>query len=151
MVSLSNVQKLVLQFAAILGLGACAVQEEAPEQAAEKTTEKAPEKPGYMIVLTEDVDPAGMRDYARAAVPLMLDYKGLLLFATPEGQNEVLEGGPFLPSVRVFKFPSVEAARGYYMSDEYQAAIPLRAGNGKVTVLISDAFIPDPKWTKSAG
>ncbi|MEM7568770.1 MAG: DUF1330 domain-containing protein [Pseudomonadota bacterium] len=103
-----------------------------------------------MIVLTQNVDPAGMRDYAKVAVPLLLKFKGRLLFATPEGKNEVLEGGPFQPSVRVFEFPSVEAARGYYMSDTYQAAIPLREGNGEVTVLISDAFVPDPKWTRKA-
>lgn len=109
-----------------------------------------PKKPGYMIVLTENVNPALMRDYAKVAVPLLLEFKGRLLFATPEGKNEVLEGGPFNPSVRVFEFPSVEAARGYYQSDEYQAAIPLRAGNGDVKVLISDAFVPDPKWTKPA-
>lgn len=114
------------------------------------SAEPAPavQRPGYMIVLTQNVDPAGMRDYARAAVPLLLEFKGRLLFATPEGKNEVLEGAPFTPSVRVFEFPNVEAARGYYTSDEYQAAIPLRAGNGEVTVLISDAFAPDPKWTK---
>ncbi|MEM6683616.1 MAG: DUF1330 domain-containing protein [Pseudomonadota bacterium] len=106
-------------------------------------------RPGYMIVLTEDVDPAGMRDYAKIAVPLLLQYKAKLLFATPEGKNEVLEGGSFKPSVRVFEFPSLEAARGYYNSDIYQSAIPLREGNGKVTVLLSDAFVPDPKWTKA--
>ena len=27
-----------------------------------------------------------------------------------------------------------------------QAAIPLRAGNGKIDVIVSDAFVPDPKW-----
>lgn len=127
---------------ALLFIASCGAADDAPSTPADK--------PGYMIVLTQDIDRAGMRDYARAAVPLMLEYGGLLLFATPEGGNEVLEGGPFTPSVRVFRFPSVEAARGYYMSDEYQAAILLREGNGKVTVLISDAFVPDPKWTKKA-
>jgi len=106
--------------------------------------------PGYMIVITEDVNPAGMRDYAKIAVPLLLKFKGKLLFATPEGGNEVLEGGPYKPSVRVFEFPSLAAARGYYQSETYQSAIPLRAGNGKITVLVSDAFVPDPKWSKPA-
>lgn len=104
------------------------------------------ERKGYMIVIGNGVDPAGMGAYARAAVPLLLRYQGRLLFTTEEGQTEVIEGGPFPGSIRVFEFPTLEAARNFYFSDEYQRAIPLRAGNGKIDVLLADGFVPDPKW-----
>ena len=103
-------------------------------------------KPGYMLVIGNGVDPALMGEYAKAAVPLILQYKGRLLFATEEGQTEVLEGGPFPGSVRVFEFPSLQSARDFYRSEEYQKAIPLRAGNGKIDVILADSFTPDPKW-----
>ena len=118
----------------------------APVSAEERPAEGEAALPGYMVVIGNGVDPAGMRDYARAAVPLLFQYGGKLLFTTEEGQTEVLEGGPFPGSIRVFRFPSIQAARDYYYSDAYQAAIPLRAGNGKIDVMLGEGFIPDPKW-----
>lgn len=105
-------------------------------------------RPGYMIVIGNGVDPKGMSDYARAAVPLMFKYNGKLLFTTAEGETEVIEGGPFPGSIRVFEFPTIQSARDYYYSDAYQAAIPLREGNGKIDVMLADGFVPDPKWTQ---
>ncbi len=105
-------------------------------------------KPGYMIVIGNGVDPAGMREYASIAVPLLIKTGARLLFATEEGQTEVIEGGPFPGSIRVFEFPTPDAARDFYYSAEYQAAIPLREGNGHIDVLLADAWVPDPKWFK---
>jgi uncharacterized protein (DUF1330 family) len=112
--------------------------------------DEAAVRKGYMIVIGTGVDPARMGEYARAAVPLLLRYQGRLLFTTEEGQTEVIEGGPFPGSIRVFEFPTLQDARDFYFSDEYQAAIPLRAGNGKIDVLLADAFVPDPKWRQPA-
>jgi uncharacterized protein (DUF1330 family) len=106
----------------------------------------ADRQPGYMIVIGNGVNPAGMRDYAAAAVPLIIKAGGKLLFATEEGKTEVLEGGPFPGSIRVFEFPSLQAARDFYYADAYQAAIPLRAGNGRIDVMVADGWVPDPKW-----
>lgn len=106
-------------------------------------------RPGYMVVIGNGVDPKKMSAYAGKAVPLLMKSGGRLLFATEEGQTEVLEGGPFPGSIRVFEFPTLAAARDFYYSPEYQAAIPLRLGNGKIDVMVSDAFIPDPKWFAS--
>lgn len=103
-------------------------------------------KPGYMVVIGNGVDPKKMGAYASAAVPLLFKYQGRLLFATDEGKTEVLEGGPFPGSIRAFEFPSLQSARDFYFSAEYQKAIPLREGNGKIDVIVSDAFVPDPKW-----
>lgn len=62
------------------------------------------------IVIGEGVDPAKMGAYAGAAVPLLLKAGGELLFVTDEGQTEVIEGAAFPGSVRVLRFPSLQAA-----------------------------------------
>ncbi|MBL8629771.1 MAG: DUF1330 domain-containing protein [Rhodospirillaceae bacterium] len=120
----------------------------APAAHAQTAQPSVAARPGYMVVIGNGVDPAKMSAYAGAAVPLLLRSGGKLLFATEEGKTEVLEGGPFPGSIRVFEFPNLKAARDFYFSPEYQKAIPLRVGNGKIDVIVSDAFIPDPKWTQ---
>ena len=103
--------------------------------------------PGYMVVIGIDVDASRMGAYARATVPLLLQYGGRLLFISEEGQAEVLEGDDYPSSIRVFEFPSLQRARDFYYSDAYQQqAIPLRDGNGRLHVIVSDAFVPDPRW-----
>ncbi|MFK7954468.1 MAG: DUF1330 domain-containing protein [Lysobacterales bacterium] len=118
--------------------------------ASQTSSETVPNKPGYMVVIGNGVNSKGMAEYAKAAVPLMFRFGGKLLFTTREGETEVIEGGPFPGSIRVFEFPSLQHARDYYYSKEYQAAIPLRAGNGKIDVILADAFVPDPKWNRPA-
>ena len=104
-------------------------------------------RPGYMIVIGTAVDSARMGPYARATIPLLLEYGGELLFISEEGMAEVLEGGPFESSIRVFRFPSLQHARDFYHSERYQLeAIPLREGLGQLEVIVSDAFVPDPRW-----
>ena len=77
---------------------------------------------GY-IIITEDVkDPAGMVEYAKAAGKAMagatllsFDQKPVVLEGTWHGTQTVL-----------LEFESVEAARAWYDSEEYQAAVGLR-------------------------
>lgn len=128
---------LVLLAIALLGMGAASAGPDADQAAGH----------GYMIVISQDVNPAAMSAYAKVAVPLLFEYGAKLLFVTEENNNEVLEGGPFPQSIRVFQFPSIQAARDYYHSDEYQRATPMRAGNGKIDVILADRFVPDPKWS----
>ncbi|MCS6946151.1 MAG: DUF1330 domain-containing protein [Steroidobacteraceae bacterium] len=107
-------------------------------------------RPGYLIVIATGVDPQRMRDYARAATPIVIAHGGRLLFATREGENEILEGGPFASAIRVLEFPSVQAVRDFYHSAEYQKVIPLRLGNGKLDVMVADAFVLDATPVTSA-
>ena len=103
--------------------------------------------PGYMIVIGTNVDAARMGPYARATIPLLLEYGGRLLFISEENAAEVLEGPAYTNSIRVFEFPSLQRARDFYYSDRYQReAIPLREGLGTLNVIVSDAFVPDPAW-----
>ena len=104
-------------------------------------------RPGYMIVIGTDVDSPRMGPYAAATVPLLLEFGGELLFISEEHGAEILEGGPFTSSIRVFRFPSLQHARDFYHSEAYQQeAIPLREGLGQLDVIVVDAFVPDPRW-----
>jgi uncharacterized protein (DUF1330 family) len=77
---------------------------------------------GY-IILTEDVqDPAGMAEYAKLAGKAMAG--ATLLSFDPK--PEVLEGAWHGSQTVVLKFESVEAARAWYESEDYQAAAKLR-------------------------
>ena len=105
-----------------------------------------PPRPGYLIVIGNGVDPARLRDYGIQAGKLVARHGGRLLFATQEGQTEILEGGPFPGSIRVFEFPSVEAVRAFYRSAEYQQAIELRRGNGRFDLLVADSIAFDPRF-----
>ncbi|MBX7434944.1 DUF1330 domain-containing protein [Mycobacterium sp. Y57] len=77
---------------------------------------------GY-IVITEDVkDPAGMVEYAKLAGKAMAGAT-LLSFET---KPETIEGEWHGTQTVLLEFESVEAAREWYNSDAYQAAVKLR-------------------------
>ena len=115
-----------------------------------ETADDAEPRPGYMIVIGTGVDSPRMGPYAAATVPLLLEFGGELLFISEEHGAEILEGGPFESSIRVFRFPSLQHARDFYYSEAYQReAIPLREGLGQLNVIVSDAFVPDPRWLQA--
>jgi uncharacterized protein (DUF1330 family) len=77
---------------------------------------------GY-IVLTEDVkDPAGMAEYGKLARKAMAG--ATLLSFDPSPQT--LEGEWHGTQTVLLEFESVEAARAWYESEEYQQAAELR-------------------------
>jgi uncharacterized protein (DUF1330 family) len=77
---------------------------------------------GY-IIITEDVkDPAGMAEYAKLAGKAMA---GATLLSFDQ-KAEVLEGTWHGTQTVLLEFESVDAARAWYESDEYQAAAKLR-------------------------
>jgi uncharacterized protein (DUF1330 family) len=77
---------------------------------------------GY-ILITEDVkDPAGMGEYAKLAGKAMAGAT-LLSFDT---KPETIEGEWHGTQTVLLEFESVDAAREWYNSDAYQAAVKLR-------------------------
>lgn len=78
----------------------------------------------YAIFCVKNVtDPAGLAEYKRLAGPTMEKFGAV--FRVVRGEFEVLEGEPLL-SVVMLEFPSMAAAREWYRSPEYQAALKLR-------------------------
>ena len=79
---------------------------------------------GY-AVFTEDVkDPAGLQAYAAKAVPTVLAYGGKPLIAGSPAHN--LEGEWHGQQTVMIEFESVEAAKAWYNSDDYQAVVGKR-------------------------
>lgn len=82
-------------------------------------------------------------DYAPAAVGGIFAAGGELLVATPEAT--VVEGSYDHNWTVVVRFPSQEAATGFYESADYQAVLPVRlaATNTDTSVLVmAPQFVP---------
>ena len=89
------------------------------------------------VVFTRDRtrDDDEMRTYAEKAVPTLSDHpvRQLAFY----GALDVLEG-PALEGAVILEFPSVEAARNWYQSPAYQAALPHRQRGADYAVFIVD-------------
>ena len=81
--------------------------------------------PKAYIIATEAIhDPAGMAEYAKAAVEPITEGPGIVLALDPA--PEVLEGDWNGRQTVLLEFESVEAARAWHGSDAYQKVIPMR-------------------------
>jgi len=78
---------------------------------------------GYVILTEAIKDPAGMAAYAKAAAAAMT--KGVTVLSVDQ-QPRVLEGDWHGDQTVVLEFESVDAARAWYESEEYQKATKLR-------------------------
>jgi uncharacterized protein (DUF1330 family) len=94
---------------------------------------------GYIIFTEAITDRAGMDAYGRAAGPAMVGHPVSVLAVD---QPEVLEGEWHGDQTVVLEFESVEAARDWYTSAAYQAAIPLRQAATESNVVIVSGFEP---------
>jgi uncharacterized protein (DUF1330 family) len=59
---------------------------------------------------------------------------------TPAAKVEIAEGEPRNESILIAKFPSKEAAWGFWKSAEYVAAKKLREGKGRFFVTVLDGL-----------
>lgn len=91
---------------------------------------------GYVII-TEDIkDPAGMAEYGKLASQTMANAK-VLGFGPAV---ETLEGEWHGTQTVLLEFESVEAAKEWYYSDEYQAAAKLRQAAAECNGAIVSGF-----------
>lgn len=80
----------------------------------------------YLIAQIDVRDADAYRAYAEKAGPVVGQYGGR--FLAKAGPTVPLEGAPPRERIVVIEFDSVDAARTYYDSPEYQAAKSLRHG-----------------------
>ena len=78
----------------------------------------------YVIAIVEVTDPAAYERY-RKDVPATIERYGGR-FLVRGGATEVLEGGFAPKRIVVLEFPSVERAKAWWSSPEYQPLLKLR-------------------------
>ncbi len=78
----------------------------------------------YLIVNVDVKDPAGFETYRQAVPATIAQYGGRYLVRG--GQHEALEGNWQPTRLVVLEFPSLEAAKRWYASEEYRKLKPLR-------------------------
>jgi uncharacterized protein (DUF1330 family) len=92
----------------------------------EKSTKGATEsKPAYIMVQmkVDSFEDLNQR-YAQFAIPILMKYGGQMIAGTPAPQ--IKEGDWTGNWAAVLQFPSMEAAEGWYNSEEYQPYKELR-------------------------
>ena len=94
--------------------------------------------PAYIIASQRITDPETFGKYAQAVGPTVAAHGGKVLTA---GDAEVLEGNPD-PMTVVIEFESVEKAKAWYNSSEYQAIIGLRHESTTGWAVLGSEFVP---------
>ena len=94
--------------------------------------------PAYVIGNISVTDPATYADYVPPALATITQYGGMVLAVADNA--ELLDGGPMPERTVVLEFPDAAAARRWYRSPEYQAALPIRLGSSEGRVFLIDGL-----------
>jgi uncharacterized protein (DUF1330 family) len=89
---------------------------------------------GYVIANVSVADMAAYESYRDQVPPVIERYGGRYLVRG--GAVEVREGDPSIERLVILEFPSVEAARTFYDSPEYQTILPIRLDTANSTLVI---------------
>lgn len=92
--------------------------------------------PAYLIADIEITNPEGYASYRPMAAESVTRHGGR--FVARGGTVVPLEGGWDPKRVVIIEFPSLDAAKTFYNSDDYQAALKVRVANSTGRVIIVD-------------
>jgi uncharacterized protein (DUF1330 family) len=92
--------------------------------------------PAYFVAEVEVTNPAEYASYRPLAGASIAQYGGR--FVARGGQSELIEGSPEPQRVVIIEFADMAAARRWYNSPEYQAALPIRLANSRGRAFIVD-------------
>jgi uncharacterized protein (DUF1330 family) len=98
--------------------------------------------PAYLLVQGAVTDLEGFKAYNAALPPIYKKFGGYYLTLTPAHRVEIAEGDSRNESILIARFPSKEAAWGFWKSAEYEAAKKLREGKGRFFVTVLEG-LPD--------
>ena len=84
---------------------------------------------GYIVFDIEVTNPEGYQEYAKRVPPIIAQYGGRYL--ARGGAVESLEGGWQPPRFVILEFESVEQAKRFFYSPEYEAIKAMRIENSK--------------------
>jgi uncharacterized protein (DUF1330 family) len=89
---------------------------------------------GYVIANVSVEDAPAYEGYRSRTAAIIAQYGGR--FLVRGGAVEVREGEPGIHRLVILEFSSMEAARTFYDSPEYQAILPIRQANAESTLCI---------------
>lgn len=95
---------------------------------------------GYVILTEKVTDAARFEAYGAKALPTVFQHGGAPLAVHDDA--EVLEGRWHGSRTIILEFPSVEAARAWYHSPEYQAIVGERQAAAECNVVIVGGYSP---------
>jgi uncharacterized protein (DUF1330 family) len=98
--------------------------------------------PAYAIGEIRVTDPAKFDTYLPPALASIATHGGRVIGAS--GAVEMLDGGPKPERVVIIEFPDMEAARRWYASAEYQAALPIRLASAEGRAFLIEGAQPAP-------
>ncbi len=97
--------------------------------------------PAYVVASLEVTDPEAYQAYS-AQVPATVEAHGGR-FLVRGGNLQPLEGGEWFDSrLVIIEFPSEDAARGWYESEEYQRILPIRLRNSRGRLVLVNGYVP---------
>ena len=95
--------------------------------------------PAYVVVEVDVENPEGYAEYVPLATESLARHGGR--FLVRGGAYEVIEG-EWSPRMVVLEFESLDAARRWYHSDDYQACLPIRLRSTKSRMIAVDGYQP---------
>jgi uncharacterized protein (DUF1330 family) len=90
--------------------------------------------PAYILAEVEVTNPAGYESYRPLAGASVAQYGGK--FVIRGGKAELIEGSKDPARIVVIEFPDTDAAKRWYNSSEYQAALKIRLANSTGRVIL---------------
>ena len=94
--------------------------------------------PAYIIADITITNPEGYAPYREAAQKSIAAHGGR--YIARGGAVEVLEGGWQPSRVVIIEFPSMDAARKWYLSSEYQQALEVRHAHSTGHVILTEGL-----------
>ncbi len=95
--------------------------------------------PAYIISRARVIDPEKYEKYRLGALPLLERFGARYVARTAD--VECLEGAEWDGgTLAVLEFPSLEAARGFWASPEYEEVQALRDGAAEMEVILFDGY-----------
>lgn len=95
---------------------------------------------GYAIAEISVTDAEAYKPYVAAVSPMVEKFGGKYLIRG--GDAVAVEGEAPAGRLVVLEFPSLDAARAFYDSDEYQAILPLRLKSAASRVFFIEGYAP---------
>ena len=91
--------------------------------------------PTYIVGDIHITDPAAYQAHVPRALATIARFGGRVIAGG--GKMEVLEGDPMPERIFIIEFPTADAARRWYQSDDYQEALKVRlsASHGRVFLI----------------